>query len=179
MGVRLITAPAIEPVTLAEAKADLRIDHDDDNALLERHIAEAREWVEQLLQIKLLFQTWELVIDKFPPSEIKLPFGPVNSIVSILYDDAGGLEQTVAPGTYTLDNINVDAWVIPGAGGWPSSFDGINAARVRFQAGVATAAELPGPIKQAIRVKVQESYDGDDKSGVVHRLLVRYYRMFA
>ncbi len=88
MGVRLITSPAIEPVTLAEAKADLRIDHDDDNALLGRHIAEAREWVEKLLQIKLLFQTWELVIDKFPPSEIKLPFGPVNSIVSILYDDA-------------------------------------------------------------------------------------------
>lgn len=42
----LIAAPAIEPITLAEAKLFLRIEHDDEDTAIAALIAAARQHVE-------------------------------------------------------------------------------------------------------------------------------------
>ena len=41
MGLVIVTPPAAEPVTLEEVKEELRIQHDDDDARLDRLITEA------------------------------------------------------------------------------------------------------------------------------------------
>src|SRR5262245_7291392 len=136
MGYRLITPPVLEPLTLAEIKADLRIDHSNDDATITRNMAEAREWLERRLQTKMLTQTWEYIFDAFPSDhvEVKLPFGPVQEIVQIAYDDALGVEQIMLPDDYYLDDVSYEVnhrpWVFPTVA-WPTTLDAINAVRVR------------------------------------------------
>ncbi len=58
MALVLTTAPAAEPISLAEAKAHLRIDADDEDALLTALIAAARMFVERTLGVALITQSW-------------------------------------------------------------------------------------------------------------------------
>lgn len=184
MGYRLITPPLLEPLTLAELKSDMRIDHSNDDATLTRTLAEGREWIERRLQTKLLTQTWEYIFDAFPAThvEIRLPFGPVQDIEQIAYDDAEGLEQIMDPGDYYLDavsyNVNHQPWVFPTTG-WPTTLEAINAVRVRFIAGYETAAEVPPTIRAALRLKVRELFDGDDTISQVNNMLMNYDLLLA
>src|SRR5262245_36044175 len=113
MGIRLIAPPSDPPLTLAELKGGLRVDHDLDDALLTRYMAEATTWVETITGKKLMPQTWEYVIDSFPGYEIKLPLRPVQSIVSVKYDDIEGFEQTIPETEYYLDDASEYAWLFP------------------------------------------------------------------
>ena len=176
MGIRLVaTEPTIELVTLAEIKVDLGVSHTDDDAKLERYIVSAREWVEKRTQQKIATQTWEFTIDEFPPAEIKLPFSPVQDVVSILYDDPTGLEAEVDVIDYYVDNVSKDSWVFP-IESWPTTLDAVNAVRIQFIAGYPTSAAAPAPLLQAIRLKIQEFYDREDNGQAIHDLLTNYYQ---
>lgn len=169
MTIKLITAPTFEPVTLAEAKAHCRIDTSDDNALVERLIKTARQHLEGnygWLNRALVTQTFELYLDRFPGNAIKVPMPPLQSIVSVKYDDADGNEQTVAAGDYDVDSVSEPGWVVPKRTfAWPSTYDAINAVRVRFTAGwpengaSPSVAQTPEPIKQAILLMVADMYE--------------------
>ena len=62
----LLTGPAVEPVTLAEAKAYLRVEHDDDDDVIAALIAGARVHVEAQTRRALITQSWRLVRDAWP-----------------------------------------------------------------------------------------------------------------
>jgi uncharacterized phiE125 gp8 family phage protein len=178
MGLRLITPPAAEPVSLAEVKADLRIDHTDDDARLERLITEARQSIDgprPWFVRSLMPQTWEVSLDAFPASEILLPTAPVQSITTVYYDDADGVQQEVPGADYYLDDAQEPPWAIPVSGGWTASpMSAANAVRVRFVSGYADADAVPGSIKAAIRLMVQHAYDGADNAKTVDALLAQY-----
>lgn len=179
MGIRQIVPPdAVEPVSVDEVKGALRVDHTDDDALLAAYTTSAREWLEARIQSKLALATYEFSIDSFPTAEIRLPFGPVQSVTSIKYDDELGDEQTVDPATYQLDNVSSDPWVFSAAT-WPVALDAFNAVRIRFVAGYADPALMPAAVRAALFLKVKELYDGEDTSASVHNLLTNYYRMVA
>jgi uncharacterized phiE125 gp8 family phage protein len=165
MGYKLITGPVLEPISLEEIKRDLRIVHVDADDSLTRMMAEARQFLETRLQSRFLTQTWEFVIDAFPVAEIRLPFGPVQSIVSVKYDDGVGIEQTIPPANYYLDNASFrvapEPWLFP-TEAWPATLAAVNAVRIQFICGYTAAALVPGPIRAAFRLKVRELYDGDD-----------------
>jgi hypothetical protein len=57
MALVMTVAPAAEPIALAEAKAHLRIDSDDEGALVEALIGAARMHVERALGLALVTQT--------------------------------------------------------------------------------------------------------------------------
>lgn len=57
---RLITPPGVEPVTVAELKAQARgVDHDEEDGLLQQMITVARELAEQRTGRALITQTWQ------------------------------------------------------------------------------------------------------------------------
>lgn len=62
----LITTPAVEPITLTEAKAHLRVDFADDNDLITTLIIVARQAVEEFTGRALITQTWQVFYDRFP-----------------------------------------------------------------------------------------------------------------
>jgi uncharacterized phiE125 gp8 family phage protein len=179
VGLRIIQPPAaVEPVTVEEVKQRLRVDHVTDDAVLAGQITEAREWIERRIEKKIAQERWEFVIDAFPAAEIRLPFGPVRSVVHIKYDDPVGDEQTVPTEDYALDNTSDVPWVFSLTGSWPTPMDAYNAVRIQFDAGPATG-ELATPLRAALYEKLKTLYDGEDREAVIHNLLTNYYRMVA
>lgn len=160
MSIKLITAPAAEPVILAEAKLHCRVDSADDDTLITALIVAARELAEQQTGRALVTQTWELALDAFPVSEIELPLPPVQSIVSIKYLDSNGAEQTVPGADYGLDNYgSVRHLVILAAGvEWPATLVAANAVKVRFVAGYGAAVDVPGSIRQWMLLQIGNWY---------------------
>src|SRR5512139_1421702 len=83
MGVKLITAPTSEPVTLAEAKLQCRVDISTDDTLIGNLITAAREWCEAHDWRVYMPQTWELYLDDWPTlSTVEIPKPPLQSITS-------------------------------------------------------------------------------------------------
>lgn len=154
MALRLITAPAEEPISLADAKSHLGIIGTADDARVSLWITAARQHLELLLGRVFVTQTWELVLDAFPAREIDLEVTPVQSIESVKYDDVNGVEQTMDAGDYVLDAVSYPGWLMPIASAWPSTIEAVNAVRIRFVAGYGAAAVVPAPIRQAILLMI-------------------------
>lgn len=163
MALKLITAAAVDPLDLAEVKAHLRVDHVDDDALItiyQRAAVAAIEGKDGWLGRALITQTWDLYLDSFPAGEIKIPLAPLQSVTHVKYDDAAGVEQTVAAADYTVDAISEPGWVVPNDGvAWPTTLVAVNAVRVRFVAGYGVAsASVPAAIRAAILLTVGTLY---------------------
>ena len=167
---RLITAPAVEPISIVEARLHLRMDatgsppaHPDD-ALVTALIKAARQHIDGKtgwLNRALITQTWEVVMDEFPSNEIRIPLPPLQEIVSVKYDDEDGVEQTVSASNYVVDTVSEPGWVVPVSGfAWPGTMDTINAVRVRFKAGYGDAgSNVPEAIKAAMLLLIGTWYE--------------------
>ena len=66
MPIQTVTGPAVEPVTLAEAMAHLRVDINDDDMLISALITAARQHAETITRRALVTQSWKGVFDQFP-----------------------------------------------------------------------------------------------------------------
>jgi uncharacterized phiE125 gp8 family phage protein len=153
----LVSPPLATPVSLAEAKAHLRVDFSDEDALISGLIQAATAHLDGwtgILGRALMPQTWALSLDRFPAGAIGLPVGPVTFVVDVSYVDPDGVTQVVPSGDFDVDIAPVEGWVIPRAGGWPATLDMANAVTVRWQAGTGA----PAPVKQAILLLVGHWY---------------------
>ncbi len=147
---QLVTPPEAEPVTLAELKAQLRVDHGDEDAIIEAKISAARRHVEDLTGRTLALATYEFFLDGFPAAEIEVPRSPLVSVDSVNFVAPNGSEVTVSPSEYEVDTASPTGWIVPHAGfSWPETMKRINAVRIRFVAGYAPD-DVPGSLKEAI-----------------------------
>lgn len=188
MALKLITAPTALPVTLAEAKLHLRVTHTDEDTLISALIVSAVAGAEHETGRALMAQTWEVTLDAFPAA-IELTRPPVQSVTSITYADVAG-QQTVLPiAQYALDAADEFgfAYVVPAYGGeWPETREEINAVKVRFVSGYATADDVPSPIKSWILLQVGAMYAHRESEvqGQLQKLafvdtLLQRYRIYA
>jgi len=162
-------SPQLEPLTLAQAKAYLRITGTDQDTVIARQIAAARAWAEAFMHRALISQTWDVVLDGFA-TPIELPLGRTLSVAYVAYTDADGVVQTLegtssSPvGTdYQEDLTGTDGGLIvpPRNGAWPA-VDSQSPApvRVRFSAGYgATAASIPQDIVSAIEFRLADLFE--------------------
>jgi len=148
-------APAVEPVSLSEAKVHLRVDTDADDTYISTLITVAREYCEERLNATFIESTWVAKYDVFPLWELTLPRPPmVSSNVSITYRDESGSNQTI---TSDAGSFQVDAAVIPGRvypnynEVWPAVRGDENSVVVTYKAGYGTtSASVPGTVKHGI-----------------------------
>jgi uncharacterized phiE125 gp8 family phage protein len=154
-----MTAPAIEPVSLAEAKAFLRVEHDDDDGVITPLIASARLYVEAQTRRALVTQQWRLTLDAWPRSgRIAVRPAPLQSLDAVnVYDDED-IAHAVDVTAFVLDaagsNLAFAPWALP----QPSR----RAAGIALDitAGYGDAAiDVPEPLRQAIRLLTAHWYD--------------------
>lgn len=186
MALQLLTPPSEEPVSLAEAKLHLRVDFDEDDALILALISAARQAAETLTGRQFITARWRLVLDRFPgphgmacspeesfslPDRAFLLFKcPVQAVVSIQYLDMGGLQQTFESNLYTLDAACEPARITPIFGAtWPVSLPQIGAVSVTFDAGYGSASDVPEGLKSWIKLRVGSLYAHREEMSVLSR----------
>lgn len=159
----LVTPPVAEPVSLSEAKLHLRIDDNADDVLIGALITAARQHAEHDTRRALVSQTWKQVLDQFPSEEdtaISLGLAPVASVVSVLYIDADGQEQTLAPSAYKLDKITEPCRLVPAYGtSWPSTRSEINAVSITYTCGYGAPEVVPESIKRWMLLRIGALYE--------------------
>lgn len=158
MTLKLISPPTEEPVTLADLKLQCRIDGTDEDALLATFISAARRKAEGELRRVLITSTWEQAFDDFPEAEVRLDGCPLQSVTSITYLDAQGVERAVDQSLYLVDTFQEPSFVIP-ASPWPATAASVNAVRVRLVAGYGAAADVPADIRAWILLTAAYLYE--------------------
>jgi uncharacterized phiE125 gp8 family phage protein len=186
MPLQLVTPPAEEPVSLADAKLHLRVDFTDDDALITALISAARQAAETLTGRQIVTARWKLVLDSFPgPSLIGVPAGtpfslpghaillprsPLQSVVAIQYLDMAGVLQTMPATDYTVDAACEPARITPVFGKiWPISLPQIGAVSVIFDAGFGPAASVPEGIKSWVKLRVGSLYAHREEVALINR----------
>ena len=163
------TSPAVEPVTVAEAKAHLRVDVSDDDTYIGTLITAAREWCEQYLDRTLVNTQWVMRFDSFPPDgtqDIELPRPPMSmagttTAVSLTFTSETGGTQA-----FSTNSFRVDRNATPGAvktlygQTWPPHLMDDNAVSVTWWAGYGSAgSSVPAAVRHAILMLVGNWYE--------------------
>lgn len=158
------TEPAVEPVSLAEAKVQCKVDTDDENSYIEALVKMSRTYVEQILDVALVNQTLEARYDSFPLWELILPRAPMSSAsVTVTYrNEAGGTGTiTSAAGDFQVDHRVVPGRIYPNYQGvWPAVRGDENSVVVRWQAGYGAAgSDVPQLFRHLILLQTAHLHE--------------------
>lgn len=199
MGLTLQTEPQIYPVSLSEAKEQLRVDYSDEDGRLGGMIAAATAWAQEWTGRTFMAATWVHTRAGFA-DWMELPRGPVSAVTSVTYidsvlylSDPGGTTVRTSSGYYkvlTLDaaeyytsldgpigavGLNID-------GSWPSTLSRADAVRVAFTSGYSTQAEVPAPVREAILLLVTYLFENRGAQSaempVAVRALLQPYKIY-
>ena len=151
--------PAAEPVTLADAKAHLRIAHDSEDALLQGLIRAAREDLERATGIALIDQDWRLALDAWPSQGCALlAVHPVRTVLSVTAFGTEGEASLIDPADYQLDTLSRPARLHFEAR--PEPLRMFNGIEIDFSAGYGEAGtDVPDLLKRAMLLLVGHWYE--------------------
>lgn len=167
---------AVEPVTLAEAKAHMNVVDTNDDNYIPGLVKAARRRLENEMHRALITQTWRFHLDHFPLFRqrtypvgfmpIELPRPELISITSLKYmdpaDSSGQTFITLAENTdFIVDSNSEPARIQTVAGaGWPATLQQIGAVQIVYTAGYGPdATTVPEDIKMAIKQVVAHWYE--------------------
>lgn len=149
--IKIITAPATEPITSAEAKLHCRVDTDADDTIFTALIEAARQACESETQRALISQTLEATYSAWPENGqgIWIPKPPLTSVTSVKYYDGDGVEQTLSTDIYEVDTASEPGVISLKYGQtWPSlQGDKLAPITVRYVTGYANAAAVPDSLR--------------------------------
>lgn len=160
--VTVVTGPEEEPVSTEEAKLDLRVDHDDEDALIDEYVMAARQHVENTTWRALVTQTLEAAFDAWPSGTVLvLPRPPLQSVTSVTYTDKDGNSTVWDAANYIVDSRRQPGRLVLAYGkSWPTAtLQPTNGIVVRYVAGYGAASAVPAIYKKAIKLLVGEMYE--------------------
>jgi len=154
---------ATYPVTTAECKSNLRVQHAADDDLINSLIAAATDYVSApngAINKSLVTESWALTMPSVS-GDIDLPITPVQSITTIQYWDTDNATQTLTVSDFTLTSDEDCATLSPNTGiTWPSTYVRDDAVTITFSTGFGDAgSDVPAAIRQAIILIVSHWYE--------------------
>lgn len=172
---KLVTAPASEPVLLADVKTFLRIDTNADDTMLTDFIKAATRIIEKWINRRLITQTWDFYLDNFPyfysfdslkegvtegklseylgtKKFIQIPLYPLQSVTFLKTYDENNVDYTMDSNLYHIDTISEPGrFSLKLNSTWPSTvLRPVNGVQIRFICGYGSSSDVPFEIKQAI-----------------------------
>jgi len=155
----LLTAPAVEPLSLAEAKAFLRAETNDDDDVITPLIAGARIHIEAQMRRALITQSWRLSFDCWPvDGRLAVVPAPLQALAAARVYDVNNIAQTIDSSAFVLDKgasaLIFTPWALPAPGRVAAGIE------LDVSVGYGDAAiDVPEPLRQAIRLLVAHWYE--------------------
>jgi uncharacterized phiE125 gp8 family phage protein len=173
----VVLGPASEPVTAAELRTHLRVDSTElPDAEANALIAESRQMIEDEIGLSFIYQTWRLMLDRWPGGQeawwdgvrqmaiselyapnymtsVPLPRWPLASITTVTVFDEDSNSQAVT----VSDTFDIDTYQVPGritlkrGSTWPIALRANNAIQIIYISGYPNAAAVPATLKRALK----------------------------
>lgn len=172
MNLEIVTPPAAEPLTVAEAKAHLRVDHSTEDTLIGAYITAARQLAEAILGRQLITATRRIYLDEFPWDDacpILLPYPKIQAVSEVSYVDSAGDTQVWASSKYQVDAVAEPGRLVPAHGQqWPVTREQLNAVTITYTCGYGDdSTDIPENIRSAIRIITAELYKEREDSAPI------------
>ena len=160
----LLTPPASEPLSLAEAKQFLRVEHGDDDELIAALTSAARNAVELATRRVLVTQSWRIVLDRWPASaRIVSPVNPLRTLDAARVLGEDGAPTALDPEDFTLDTASAPGVLAFARADVSEPGSALAGIELDVTAGYGIAADVPAPLVQAIRLLLAQSYEQRDQ----------------
>ena len=172
-----VSAAGFAVVSTADAKEHLAVLHSDHDTLIASLVGYATELVQNMASIQIPQKTLRVTLDSFPSDEIILPRPPVQSITSVKYYDSDNILQTWSDTEWESDLYADSPWVANlnntrirpvSSNVWPTVYSRISPVQINYVAGWKTAASVPGPLIQAIKIVTADLYENREDVIVGH-----------
>lgn len=166
-----VDGPAVEPVSLADARAHLRLDDTHEDDLVAALIEAGRLLLESATRLIFINQSWRLILEEAPRGmRLHLPLAPIIAITEIRAIDAQGAPSVVDPQEYRL-RAGAQPPTLMLEESFPRLPGGIE---IDLEAGFGPAPEnVPAPLRQALRMLVARWFEergdgvGEPETGVL------------
>lgn len=170
----LLTPPGVEPVTLAETKAFLRVEHDDDDDVISALITGARTHVESQTRRALIAQAWQVRRDFWPTDgRLAVVPAPLREVSAGRVYDAAGAPHLFDVAALAVDRAAAPAVIAFVPGAMPPPGRAAAGIEIDIAVGYGEApADVPEPLRQAIRMLVAHWYENRGLIAVGHEVAV-------
>jgi len=155
----LITPPAHEPLGLSEIKLHLRIDHGNEDDLLNDLIRAARQYCEYSCGQKLITQIWRQYESDIPTDgKLRILLRPVQSVIAVTVFDRDG-NGLALPNSATYLHRSDCAFELEFETGFDRS-KAANGLEIDLQLGIGDmGVDIPDTLKRAILLLVTHWYE--------------------
>jgi uncharacterized phiE125 gp8 family phage protein len=155
-----VDGPAVEPVTLSEMRAHLRLDHEAEDDLVTGLVKAARLMVEAASRRILMEQRWRLLLDRWPrDGVVTLPLAPVIAVDRVALIGAQGQESDLPPGAYDPDLLADPPRLVVAAPA-PAPGRDRRGIVIDLRAGFGPAPEdVPAPLRLALKILVARWFE--------------------
>ena len=182
MSTRLIVPPVELAVPMEAARQAARAPGASLDAEIAGKVQGFTEDAEHETARAFISQTWAVTLDAFPvaprggPGAIQLAKSPVIGVDHVKFYDVEGVQRTLSPADYQVDDVSEPGYVVPAPGkAWPATAARINAVEVQYVAGYGPSPDdVPAAIKQYVLGKLEDSYFPSSGAQYLCRLLDRY-----
>ncbi len=156
-------APTVPAISLADAKAHLRVQHSEEDALITALVKAVEADFERQTNRALMRGTYLFTTSQFAPDSaglISINKCPLHEVSQIIYFDANGQQQTLGTSVYRV-NALAEPWHIELKQGqsWPATDARTDAVQVTFTAGYAAAADVPADYIAAMKLLLGHLYE--------------------
>jgi uncharacterized phiE125 gp8 family phage protein len=174
-GLERVSGPAVEPLSLDEAKLHLRLEGGEEDALVAALIKATREMAERHTGRALITQGLRLWLDRWPCGRrsIDLPRPPLASVASVTVYDADDSPSPVEPAAWLADRIATPGRLVLRAGVTaPVSGRVANGIAIDYEAGYGPAGtDVPEPIRRGMALLLGHLFESREAGGLGQRPL--------